>query len=209
MAKPTNREVSSSSILKGEFDRASRDEKLRASRELIRRASSQTALLVIEPVPFLDAAAYTRMQRRMVQAIARLWGHDLDDEGARRAFGTIRGRVVRPNLTIALAKLIAFVPILPDIWAGSIGYALTSTIGELADRSFRTGRRMPSAELEASFDRIFRETHQAVSRAKRNQLRALFRNRQVRRQIKDLKRAYRAGEMDSEEAVARSEMILG
>jgi uncharacterized protein (DUF697 family) len=196
-------------IREGEFDRAGADEKAKLVRQLIRRSSSHSALLALEPIPFLDTAIWTRAQHRLLQSIARLRGHVLDDQQVRDAFARIRGRLVKPNLVIAGAKLLWFVPVLPDVWSGTMAYALTGTIGELSDRYFRGAPPMSPAEIESSFDRVFSETWRDARRAKRNELTAMFRNREVRRAIRDLKRAYRQGNMHAEEALRRSDEILG
>jgi uncharacterized protein (DUF697 family) len=195
-------------VLGGEFDRATADEKTTAVRQLIRRSSSHAAMLTMEPIPFLDSAIMTRAQRRLLRSVARLRGYELDEEEARAAFATIHGRLVKPNLIIAAAKLVFFVPVLPDIWSGTVAYALMSTIGELSDRYFGGGRTMSSAEIESSFDQVFTRSWHEARHVKRNELRAIFRNRDVRHAIRDLKRSYREGRMQPEEALHRSEEIL-
>jgi uncharacterized protein (DUF697 family) len=195
-------------VLGGEYDQATADEKSRAVRQLIRRSSYHSALLTLEPIPFLDSAILTRAQRRLLQSIARLRGHGLDDKEAREALAKIRGRMVKPNLVVAAAKLIAFVPIVPEIWSGTVAYALTCTIGELSDRYFGGGRAMSRAEIESGFDEVFNKAWSDARHAKRNELRTMFRNRDVRRAIRDLKRTYREGHMEPDEALHRSEEIL-
>jgi uncharacterized protein (DUF697 family) len=209
MAQTQSADVASfDAVLGGEFDQATADEKTKAVLQLIRRSSSHAAMLTLEPVPFLDTAIMARAQRRLLRSIARLRGYELDDSEVGAAFATIRGHLVKPNLIIAAAKLVAFVPVLPDIWSGTLAYAVTSAIGELSDRYFGGGRTMSSAEIESGFDEVFNARWQDARRAKRNELKALFRNRDVRREIKDLKRTYREGHMQPEEALHRSDEIL-
>jgi uncharacterized protein (DUF697 family) len=195
-------------VLAGEFDGATADEKTKAVAQVIRRSSSHSALLTLEPIPFLDSAVIARAQRRLLQSVARLRGYALDDKEARATFARIRGRLVKPNLVIAATKLVAFVPILPDIWSGSVAYALTSTIGDLSDRYFGGGRTMSRAEIESHFDETFKATWHDARCAKRNELRAMFQNRDTRRAIRDLKKNYREGHLDADEALHRSEEIL-
>jgi uncharacterized protein (DUF697 family) len=208
MAQHTSVFGSFKGILEGELDRASPDEKSKAVKQLIRRASSHSALLALEPIPFLDTAIFTRAQHRLVKSIARLRGYGLDDKQVSEAFALIRGRLVKKNLIITAAKLIAFIPILPELWSGPVAYALTATVGELSDRYFRGGRTMPPAEIEANFDKAFTEIYHAARHAKRNELRSMLRNRDVRGAIRDLKRSYREGNVDAEEVLQRSEEIL-
>jgi uncharacterized protein (DUF697 family) len=196
-------------ILGGALDQATAEERDSAARRLIRRASRASSLLTLEPIPFLDTAIYTRAQNRLVQSIARLRGERLDSKQVRDALSLIRGRKVKPNLVIASAKLITFIPVLPDVFVGTLAYALTATIGELCDRYFRGGKTMSAEEIQSSFDECFSETWRLARHAKKNEIRAMFRNRDLRRAIHDVKRDYRAGAIGPEEALGRSEEILG
>jgi uncharacterized protein (DUF697 family) len=195
-------------ILAGELDRASADEKSQAVTELIRRASSQSALLVLEPIPLIDTGILLLAQHRLVESIAHLRGHRLDKKQVDEAFDIIRGHLITPNLIIVAAKLIAFIPIVPEAWSGTVAYALTAAIGELADAYFRGGRTMSPDDIRAKFDQLFTEIWRKVRQVKRNELRALFRNKHVRHAMRDLKRTYRAGKMNAEEVLRRSQEIL-
>jgi uncharacterized protein (DUF697 family) len=190
----------------GTQERAASDTK--AVREVIGRASTEAAVLALEPVPLLDTAIFVPIQHRMVQAIARIRGHDLDAEAVRETFGLIRGHLVAPNVAIAAAKLVAFVPVLPDLIAGTIAWALTSTIGELADRYFSGGRAMPPAEVKACFDPLFRKQFGSAYRERRDELRAMFRSAQVRQAIGDARRAYQDGAIGTDELARRTTEIL-
>jgi hypothetical protein len=123
-------------------------------------------------------------------------------------FAMIRGLLFSPNAAIALAKLITFVPVLPDLVAGAIACALTSAIGELSDRYFRTGRTMSAVEMKASFGALFKGEFQRAYRERRNELKAMFRSSQVRQEIGDLKRARRNGRMGVDEVARRTVEIL-
>jgi uncharacterized protein (DUF697 family) len=196
-------------ILQGQLDHATLEERDCVARQVIRRSSRHSSLLTLEPVPFLDTAFFTRAQRRLVRCIARLRGYELDATQAREALSLIRGRMVKPNLIIAASKALTFVPVLPDVLVGTMAYALTGTVGELSDRYFRGGRTMSVAEIQSTFDASFREAWDQARHAKRNEIRTMFRNRDVRGAIRDVKREYRAGTIGAEEAVRRSEEILG
>jgi uncharacterized protein (DUF697 family) len=180
----------------------------KAIRDVIRRSSLETAVLALEPLPLLDTAIFVPLQHRMVEAISRLRGYDLGDEAVRETFGMIRGRLIIPNATLAVAKLFTFVPVVPDLLSGAVGLALTSAIGELADRYFCTGRRMSSEELRATFDALFMNEFKRAYRERRDELRALFRSPHVRRAVRDLKRAYRDGAMNPDELSRRMTAIV-
>jgi uncharacterized protein (DUF697 family) len=195
-------------ILDGKLDGASADEKSKAVTQLIRRASSRSALLALEPIPFLDTAIFTHAQHRLLQSIARLHGYHLDDKQAREAFAMFRSRLLKPNLIVAAAKLITFLPVLPELWAGSMVYAMTGAVGELSDQYFGGGRAMSADEIETTFDRLYERIRREAQSAKRKELSAMFRNKEVRHAVRDIKRAFRDGTIGAEEALRRSEEIL-
>jgi uncharacterized protein (DUF697 family) len=192
----------------GKGDGASGDPTAKAVRDLVRKCSLQTAALALEPVPLLDSAIFIPMQHTMVQSIARLRGHCLDGKAVRETFARIRGRLFVPNAIIALAKLITFVPVLPELVSGSVAYALTSAIGELTDRYFRRGGAMSPAEMRSSFDAIFREEFVRTYKERRDELRAMFRSPELRREIDELKHARHDGTMDPDEVARRTMEIL-
>jgi uncharacterized protein (DUF697 family) len=183
-------------------------ETAKAIRDVIRRSSLQTAMLTLEPVPLLDTAIFTPLQVRMVESIARLRGYDLDSAAVLDTSKMIRGHLILPNLTLAAIKLVQVVPVVPELFSGAIGMALTSAIGELADRYFRTGRRMSPAELRKCFDTLFKNEFARSYRERRDELRAMFRSPQVRHEMAELKRAYRCGEVDPDDLARRMTAIV-
>jgi uncharacterized protein (DUF697 family) len=195
-------------ILRGELDEANAADKAKAIRDLIRWSSSRSAVIAMEPLLLVDAAIYTPIQHKMVRSIARLRGYSLDRKGVRAALALMRPRVFRWNMAIAATKLIPIVPFLPGLWSGAMTYALTTTIGELSDRYFRGGRAMPAEEIRSSFDAIFKETYEQARRTKKNELRAMFRSKDVRREIRAIKHTYNEGKIGAEEALARTDAIL-
>jgi uncharacterized protein (DUF697 family) len=180
----------------------------KAVRNVIRRSSLATSMLTLEPVPFLDTAIFVPIQHRMVHDVACLRGYELDGTAIHDAFRRVRGRFVAPNATIAVAKIFAFVPVVPDLVSGAVAYALTSTIGELTDRYFRTGCSLSDAELRGSFDAIFKDQFRVTYRERRDELRAMFRCPRVRREFGELKQAYRRGEIGTDELSRRMTAIL-
>lgn len=193
----------------GEFVRASPGERARAVAELIRTSSSAAAVVALQPIPFVDVATLTPMQRRMVQSIALVHGYALDDAGVRDMFRTFRQRIMASHLTMAAAKLIPLVPVIPTAFAVSVAYALTCALGEASHRYFVARKLIPDEEMKTSLDVIYRDTLERAFRAKRNELRALFRDPRVRREIDALKKARRDGKIGEVEAERRMEEVLG
>lgn len=184
------------------------DETAKAVREVIQKCSLQTAVLALEPVPLLDSAVAVPIQHRMVRSVARLRGYCLDGKAVAETFSTIRGHLFVPNAVIALAKLIAFIPILGDLISTAVAYALTSAIGELSDRYFRTGRTMSPVELKTTFDALFKAEFVRAYTERRDELRAIFRSPELRREIGEQKRAHKNGTIDSDELARRTMHIL-
>jgi uncharacterized protein (DUF697 family) len=169
--------------LDGEFDGASDEEKERAVEDLIRMCSSAAGAIVVQPIPVVDAFLLPPIHLRMVQGIGRIHGYLLDKKGCRQVVRPLGGRLFRMNAAIAGAKLVPLVPLIGDIIAISIAYALTSAIGELSDRYFRTGRTMLPADVRTAFDSIYRETYEKAYRRSRSEMKAIWRSMTVRRPI--------------------------
>jgi uncharacterized protein (DUF697 family) len=157
----------------GGFDDASDVEKARAVHEAIRLSSLRAALLALQPLAFVDSPVLTRLQARMVRGIGRIHGRR-DHKTAHEILRPLRRRLVVPHLTIAATKLLPMVPVLPDLVAVSVAYALTYTIGELSDDYFRGPALRPS-EMRARFDLLYRRRFEQTYREKRDEMKAMFR----------------------------------
>ena len=195
-------------ILEGEFDRSSARQKAEVAREVILRSSLGAAALALEPVPFLDTAIVTPMQHHLVQSIGRLHGYRLESKDVEAIFEVIRGGLYAPNAMIALAKVIVFVPVVPDLIAGTIAFALTSAVGKLGDRIFATGRTMSPSEMRTCFRTLFRGEFTHAYKERRDELKAMFRSPQVRRELEDLKRARQRGDVGPDELPRKTAEIL-
>ena len=191
-----------------EFQRASPAEKARAVSQLIRMTSAAAAVSALQPIPFVDTAILTPMQHRMVQSIATVHGYHLDRKDVREMFRAFRPRVVQSQLTIGLAKSVPLVPVIFDAIAVSVAYALTFAVGEASDQHFRSQRLTSPDEMRASLEAIYRETFERAFQQKRNELRAMFRSPEIRREVEALKKAHRDGEMDEAEKERRMDEIL-
>jgi uncharacterized protein (DUF697 family) len=191
--------------LGGDFDRTTEREKSKAVVKTIRTCSMATALVSLEPFPIVDSAVMIPMQFRMVQAIGCIHGYVIDfNEVQNRIFKAFPGRLIALHSALACSKFVGFIPIVTDLFEASLAYALTSTIGELSDRYFRSGRTMPHARLAAEFDDIYKR----VYRQQRKELEALWGNPSLRRQFDQLKAARRDGLLSDDEFEHRLEELL-
>ncbi len=195
-------------IFDGELDQASDEVKATAATAVISHSSWESAVLTLEPIPFLDTSIFTPIQHRMVRSLARLRGYRLDDKELEEVLRTVRSRLFRANMTIAVTKLFEFIPIVPDLLSGATAYALTTAIGEVTDRYFHCGCAMASAEMKASFDAFYKESFEDAYKARRDEFRALFRDPGVRREIRDLNRARKDGKLGEDEVAQRSAEVL-
>jgi osmotically-inducible protein OsmY/uncharacterized protein (DUF697 family) len=191
-----------------EFQNASPAEKARAVSQLIRMTSAAAAVSALQPIPFVDTAILTPMQHRMVQSIATVHGYQLDRNDVREMFRAFRPRIMQCQLTIGLAKSVPLVPVIFDAVAVSVAYALTFAVGEASDQHFRSQRLTSPDEMRASLEVIYRETFDRAFQQKRNELRAMFRSPQIRREVEALKKAHRDGRMDEAEKERRMDEIL-
>jgi uncharacterized protein (DUF697 family) len=195
--------------LGGDFDRSTEPEKAKAVVKAIRTCSTAVAVLSLQPFPIVDSAVMIPMQFNMVQAIGRIHGYVVDVNEIRdRIFKAILGRLIALHACLACSKFVGFIPIVTDVFEASLAYALTSTIGELADGYFRSGRTMPRARLAAEFDCIYKRHYGRVYRQQRNELKALWGNPSLRRQVDQLKAARRNGMLSEEEFEDRFEELL-
>jgi uncharacterized protein (DUF697 family) len=195
-------------VLAGEFDRASAEDREKAIREVILRASSVASTITWQPLPFLDSAVFTVMQRRMLQSLARLHGYRAERKDVVKTFGVLGRRMVLPNVFIAAGKLLLFVPILPDLLAGTIAESLTATLGEVGDRYYRSGRKLSADELRKTFDALYRDTLKQVRRGKLDQIHVVFTSRAARKELRKLRRASRGDKMSYEEEAEKREEIV-
>jgi uncharacterized protein (DUF697 family) len=162
--------------INGAFDDASETEKSRAVQETIRMSSARAALLTLQPLAFVDGPVLTRLQARMVRGIGRIRGR-CDRETLHEIFRPLRRRLIGPHLTIAATKLVPLIPVLPDLVAVSVAYALTYTIGELSDEYFRACPPFRPSEMRARFDLLYRRRFERTYREKREELRAMLRSK--------------------------------
>jgi uncharacterized protein (DUF697 family) len=160
----------------GGFDGATEAEKAVAVEETIRMSSSRAALVVLQPLPLVDGALLMPLHRKMVQCIGRVRGHP-EKEATDAIFRALLGRIVTPHLTIAGIKCIPFVPVLPDIIAMSVAYALTYTLGTVSDDCFRAAAMPEPCEVRKRFDAIYRKSLAVTYREKRDEVKARFRRR--------------------------------
>jgi uncharacterized protein (DUF697 family) len=142
---------------------ASEEEKNRAVDRAIRTSSARAAVVVLQPVSFVDVATLTPLQKKMVENIGRI--RDCGDSDA--AAGILRalfGRLVAPHLAIAGVKCIPGVPVLPTLVAASVAYAMTYAIGKVSDDFFCEKPALPARELRARFRAVFRQTFEQALR---------------------------------------------
>jgi uncharacterized protein (DUF697 family) len=189
----------------GEFDGASEQTKENAVQELIRRCSSAVAVYALQPLPGVDSAIVIPVHNRMVGIIARIRGYRID---ARRVdqdiLGPLSGELLFTHAAMVGAKLIPFV----DIFAVSVAYALTCALGQVSDEYYRRRRAMAEREMRLHFDACYAKAYEFAFREKRNEFRAMFRDRKVREQIGELKKARRDGTIAAEEVERRIDDIL-
>jgi uncharacterized protein (DUF697 family) len=183
------------------------NDRTRAVRDVIRNSSSAAATVILQPLPIVDSIIITPIQYRMVQEIGRLHGHD-DTEARRRIFKALRRKLITMNAAIAGLKAIPFVPFVGDLIGMSIAYALTAAIGELSHLYFAGACTMSDGRMVESFERIYREQYDHAFSRGRNELRSMWRGSAIRRQMTELKKAYREGRLTEDEARVKTEELL-
>ena len=125
------------------------------------------AAVATQPLPFADILLLTPIQATMAVRIARLHGHEVSTEQARRVLTELIGLVglglLAQQLAIGLYKL--GLPGLGGFMTIPLVYSLTWGIGRLVDAYYQAlaeGRRLSKQEVKAIFKsgrREGRRTH--------------------------------------------------
>jgi uncharacterized protein (DUF697 family) len=190
-----------------DLEHASAEEKKQYVEELIRKTSATAAVSALQPVPVLDVAILTPLQHRLVRSIGLVHGLCLDDEQVRLIFREVRAPVVATQTALVATKLLQWIPWVPEIIAVSLAYAITFAIGQVSDEYF-TQSGMSLDELKSRLEGVSKERFAEAVRAKQKEVRALVRNPETRRRVKELRKELHAGTIDEEEETRRLDAIL-
>jgi uncharacterized protein (DUF697 family) len=185
-------------IMRGDYEDATAAERDEAVRNVIQACSIAAAAVTVQPIPFVDTALITPVQIVMVQAIARIYGHQLDKKSVLEILSTFGASIVAQNVIMAAVK---FIPFLGWVVTTSMAYALTWAIGEVSDYYFRNGRGVPEEELQSMFTRIYREKH-AEKKASGSA------DSTLKEKLEQLKEAFDAGLLDQAEFDRKKEEVL-
>ena len=185
-------------IMRGDYEDASPAERDDAVRSVIQACSVAAAAVTIQPIPFVDTALITPIQIVMVQAIGRIYGHQLDKKSVLEILSTFGASIVAQNVVLAAVK---FIPFLGWLVTTSMAYALTWAIGEVSDYYFRNGRGVPDEELQSMFKRIYKQKH-AEKKASSSE------DSTLKQKLEQLKEAFDAGLLDHEEFDRKKQDVL-
>jgi uncharacterized protein (DUF697 family) len=182
--------------LHDDFDHASEEARASAVSRLIETSSAAAAVLAFQPFPGVDSLLVTPVHQELVEGIAHIRGFRLDRHGVFHEIVYPLGRrLVVQHAAMAATKLIPFA----DFLAVPVAYALTLTLGQVADDYFRRGRSMSPEELRTCFDAVYKVERAHAVKEKRDELRALFREPEVRRRVEEVKEAGRRGALSPEQ----------
>jgi uncharacterized protein (DUF697 family) len=189
----------------GEFDHATDSTRDGVVSELVGTCSWTVAAYALQPFPGVDSAIVAPIHRQMIETVARIYGYRVDGRViSKRILGPLRSRILIHHAAMVAAKVVPFV----DILAVAVAYALTCGIGEVSKAFFRRGGAMRKREMRARFDAVYAQAHERAFKEKRNELRAMFSNRKVQSEIRDLKKAARDGKLAIGEVERRIEEVL-
>ena len=185
-------------VLEGDLSAASDEERDRYVRDLVTLGSAAAAAVTLQPVPLLDVALLAPIQIAMVQGIAKVHGYTLDRRTVLEWIGTFGASIITRHVLLAAAKLIPFAGWLAG---ASMAYALTHALGEVTDHYFRTGRGVPSPDLQQMF-----RTAYAKSRAEKEA--KVGADDSLEARLRRLTQAFAAGLLTEDEFRAKKEEIL-
>lgn len=185
-------------VMRGDYEDASAVERDEAIRSVIQACSIASAAVTIQPIPFVDMALITPIQIVMVQAIARIHGHNLDKKSVLEILSTFGASLLAQGVIMGAVK---FIPFLGWIVTTSMAYALTWAVGEVSDYYFRNGRGVPQEELQSMFTRIYKEKHAEKKAANSG-------DGTLKEKLEQLKEAFDAGLLDEDEFAQKKEDVL-
>ena len=166
---------------------AERD-KAKAAEEVIRRSSAASAVAMLTPLSVFDVALLTPIQRRMVRDLMQIYGYQEGESARKSLFEAVRWKLAKADAAIVGAKalnLLRVVPVVGTLVAIAVASAVTQTLGELSHRYFADACSMSGGQLGACFDAIYKKQYTR----KRDEVRAIWRAPEVRRQFVELLKA--------------------
>ena len=184
------------------------EEKAGAIKDLIRKTSATAGVTALQPIPVLDVAILTPIQRRMARSIGLIRGYRLDDVHLKRMFRAVRRPIVMCQTMIAVVKACKFIP-----WPGAditqfcLAYALTYAIGQMSDEHL-SHPDIPADELKSRLTELTKKSFSATLKSKREELHASLHDEETRRQFKELRKARRERKIDDEELARSLDGIL-
>ena len=185
-------------IMKGDFAQATDEEKAKAVEDVKKACSAAAAAVAIQPVPLLDVALISPIQIVMVQAIGQVHGHKLDKRSVVEVLSTFGTSILAQNAILSAAKFIPFAGWLMSI---SMAFALTYSVGEVADYYFRSGRGASAAELKSMFKRVYKK-----KRAEKEKTHSA--DGTLKDKIEQLNEAFKADLITQEEFDKKKEELL-
>jgi uncharacterized protein (DUF697 family) len=185
-------------VLEDDLGSATAEERDRCVRDLVTLASAASAAITLQPIPLLDVALLAPVQIAMVQGIAKVHGYAVDRRTVVEWIGTFGASILTRHLLLAAAKLVPFAGWLAG---ASMAYALTHALGEVSDHYFRSGRGVPSSELQQMFKNAYaRSKAEKDTRARTDD--------SLEARLRRLTEAFAAGLLTEEEFRAKKEDIL-
>jgi uncharacterized protein (DUF697 family) len=154
--------------------------------------------VAIQPLPLLDVALLAPIQIVMVQAIGQVHGHKLDKRSVLEVLSTFGTSILAQNAILSAAKFVPFAGWLMSI---SMAFALTYSVGEVADYYFRSGRGASSAELKSMFKRVYKKKRAEKEKAHGD-------DGTLKDKIEQLNEAFKAGLVNQAEFDKKKEELL-
>lgn len=185
-------------VIDADYSDATDAEREQAVREVMEICATAAAAVTIQPIPFLDVALLSPIQIAQVQAVGRVYGYTLDKKSVIEILSTFGASLVAQGAMMAAAK---FIPFIGWIVVPAMAFALTWAIGEVSAHYFRNGRGVPSSELSAMFDKVYKRKKEEKTSAHKS-------NTTLKERLEQLKEARREGLLTDEEFEAKKAAML-
>ncbi|MEQ9497824.1 MAG: hypothetical protein RIT81_13220 [Deltaproteobacteria bacterium] len=174
---------------------------------IIRSCSFASAVAALQPIPLLDTPLLIPIQVRMVQALGRAHGKQMDTGSVLEILDLYGAGIAAQFALFGAAKL---VPVVGSVSVAPLAYSLTLSIGELSDHYIQHGRNVLPRPLEAAWleDEKLAKAFKRIFARNRAAAEAKFAENNLGDRLQQLQDAHKRGLLTDAELAAKRDALL-
>lgn len=190
-----------------DVDRVTLETRVQTVFGIIRSCSFASALAALQPVPLLDVPLLLPLQVRMVQALGRAHGKQMDTGSVLEILDLYGAGIAAQFALFGAAKL---VPVVGSVSVAPLAYSLTLSIGELSDHYIQHGRNVLPRPLEAAWleDDKLALAFKKIFARNRAQAEASFAANNLGDRLQQLQEAHARGLLTDDELASKRNELL-